>query len=72
MTLHPTASLTRILVDFAAWRTCEACGSEILFVDEDLRNDTHVVCAYCNRKMMNTRLLLSARPIPQLNRKTRS
>jgi hypothetical protein len=66
MTLHHTASLTTILVTFAAWRTCDACGVLTLYVDEDLRNDTPVICSHCNRTMQNARLLLSARLIPRL------
>ena len=43
--------LVKVLVAFAAWRPCDACGVLALCVDENLRTDTRRICPRCEERL---------------------
>jgi uncharacterized paraquat-inducible protein A len=49
-----------MLVAFAAWRPCDACGVLVLFVDGNLRTDTPCICPRCEERLACLRNSLGA------------
>jgi len=50
----------KMLVAFAAWRPCDACGVLVLFVDGNLRTDTPCICPRCGERLACLRNFLGA------------
>ena len=43
----PEAKMVRMLVFFAAWRSCSRCGDVVLYVGGSGRSDAQFVCGRC-------------------------
>jgi hypothetical protein len=43
-------NMVKTLAFFAAWRSCNSCGTRVLYVDENLRTDTPFVCGHCEKR----------------------
>lgn len=43
-------NLAGVLILFAQWRPCTACGCRVLYVDERGRNDSTFTCGRCEER----------------------
>ena len=46
----PMGDLTAVLVLFAVWRPCTACGDLVLFVDAEIKTDSPFLCGGCEER----------------------
>jgi hypothetical protein len=47
---NESGNMVKMLALLAAWRPCNSCGAQVLYVDDNAKTDTQFVCGHCEKR----------------------